>query len=290
MIVVTGASGVLGRLVVERLIELVPAGRVVASVRDPAAVADLADRGVEVRRGDFAEPESLPGAFAGAEQVLVVSGGVLGGPGVALHRAAIEAAAAAGAARVLYTSHQGARADSPFAAAPQHAATEDVLAASGVPWTSLRNGFYASTVPMLLGDAASTGELRLPADGAVAWTTREDLAAGTARLLADGPGDTSSGPTAPLTGPAAVDMAEVAAVLGELTGRPVRRVVVDDDEYRATLLARGTPAFAADMLVGMFAASRRGDFAPADPTLPGLLDRAPQSIRDVLAGVLRPAR
>jgi uncharacterized protein YbjT (DUF2867 family) len=184
---------------------------------------------------------------------------------------------------VLYTSHQGARPDSPFAAAPDHAATEDVLAATGVAWTSLANGFYAETVPMLLGDAASTGELRLPADGPVAWTTRADLAAAIARLLVTGAPD---GRTAALTGPEALDMDAVAAIAGELTGRPIRRVVVEDAEYRATLVGQGVPGHAADMLVGMFAASRRGDFAPADPTLAELVGRPATSLREFLATAL----
>ncbi len=287
MIVVTGASGVLGRTVVERLLDLVPAERIAVSVRDPAAAGDLAERGVRVRRGDFTEPATLVDAFEGAEQVLVVSANTLGDEGRAQHRTAIEAAAAAGAGRVLYTSHQGARPDSPFAAAPDHAAAEDVLAATGVPWTSLRNGFYANTVPMLIGDAASTGELRLPADGPVAWTTREDLAAGTARLLVDGAPD---GPTRPLTGPAAVDMDAVAEIAGAVTGRTIRRIVVDDDEYRADLVGHGVPAHAAEMLVGMFAAARRGDFAPADPTLGELLGHPAEGMHDVLAAALSPAR
>jgi uncharacterized protein YbjT (DUF2867 family) len=287
MIVVTGANGVLGRGVVEHLLGLVPADRIGVSVRDPDAAADLAERGVRVRRGDFTEPATLVEAFAGAEQVLVVSANALGEAARAQHRTAIEGAAAAGAGRIVYTSHQGARPDSPFAAAPDHAAAEEVLASTGVPWTSLRNGFYASTVPMLLGDAASSGDLRLPADGPVAWTTREDLAGAIARLLVDGPPD---GPTRPLTGPAAVDMATVAEIAGEVTGRPIRRIVVDDDEYRTTLAGHGVPAEAADMLVGMFAASRRGDFAPSGPMLADLLGRPATSVREVLGAALSPTR
>jgi uncharacterized protein YbjT (DUF2867 family) len=283
MIVVTGGTGVLGRGVVERLLDHVPAEGIAVSVRDPDAAADLAERGVRVRRGDFAEPATLAAAFEGAEQVLVVSVDALGDEARARHRAAVEAAAAAGARRVLYTSHQGARPDSPFAAAPDHAATEDVLAATGVAWTSLADGFYAETVPMLLGDAASTGELRLPADGPVAWTTRADLAAAIARLLVTGAPD---GRTAALTGPEALDMDAVAAIAGELTGRPIRRVVVEDAEYRATLVGQGVPGHAADMLVGMFAASRRGDFAPADPTLAELVGRPATSLREFLATAL----
>ncbi|MEJ2868916.1 NAD(P)H-binding protein [Actinomycetospora sp. OC33-EN08] len=285
MIVVTGATGVLGRLVVDRLLELVPAERIGVSVRAPEKARDLADQGVRVRHGDFTDPGTLTEAFAGADQVLVVSANTLGPDGVAQHRAAIDAAVAAGAGRVLYTAHQGARPDSPFAAAADHAATEDVLAGCGVPWTSLRNGFHANTVPMFLADAADTGELRLPDDGPVAWTTREDLAAATARLLVDGAPD---GPTAPLTGPEVVDFTQVAAVVGELTGRSVRRVVVGPEEYRELLIGRGVPEPAADLLLGFFPAARRGDFAPADPTLADLVGRPATPIADVLRAALVP--
>ncbi|GAA4728282.1 NAD(P)H-binding protein [Actinomycetospora chibensis] len=140
MIVVTGASGQLGRAVLERLLDRVPAEQVGASVRDPDKVPDLAERGVRVRRGDYAEPSSLAEAFEGASRVLVVSANTLGEEGLRQNHAAIEAAVAAGAERVLYTSHAGARPDSPFPPMPQHAANEEVLRTCGAPFTSLRNG------------------------------------------------------------------------------------------------------------------------------------------------------
>ncbi|MER6797268.1 NAD(P)H-binding protein, partial [Amycolatopsis mediterranei] len=124
MIVITGGTGKLGSRIVGRLLERVPAAEIGVSVRDPARAADLAARGVRVRRGDFADPGSLAEAFEGAAQVLVVSTDELGEQAVAHHVAAIEAARSAGAKRVLYTSHQGAAADSLFAPMADHAATE----------------------------------------------------------------------------------------------------------------------------------------------------------------------
>ncbi len=289
MIVVTGANGTLGNAVVRRLLDHVPVGRVAASVRDPEAdtARDLAGRGVRVRRGDFADPSSLAGAFEGAERVLLVSSNSSGTDAVRQHRAAVEAAAAAGTERVLYTSHQGSRPNSPFPPMPDHAATEEVLARSGIAYTSLRNGFYAASAVMLLGDAVDSGELRLPADGPVAWTAHADLAEVAARALAgDVLADVTPGPTPPLTGPEALDMAQVAALASEITGRPIRRVVVDDEEYRSGLVGRGVPAAAADMLTGLFTASRRGDFGPADPALAGLLGRPAIGMREVLTGAL----
>ncbi|MEJ2862818.1 SDR family oxidoreductase [Actinomycetospora flava] len=283
MIVVTGASGQLGRAVLERLLERVPAAEIGASVRDPEKVRDLAERGVRVRRGDYTDPASLAEAFEGASQVLVVSANVLGEEALRQHRTAIEAAVAAGARRVLYTSHMGADPTSPMAPMPDHAATEDMLRSSGAAWTSLRNGFYASTVPMLLGAAWHTGELRVPDDGPVAWTTHGDLADVAALALTT---DRFDGTTPPLTGPEALTMEDVAALASEAAGRTIRRVVVSDDEYVADLAGHGVPEVAARMLVTMFAASRRGSFAPVDPTLARVLGRPATPLSEVLAAAV----
>lgn len=284
MIIVTGANGKLGRAVTERLLERVPAEGIGVSVRDVEKARDLGDRGVRVRRGDFADPSSLTHAFEGASQVLIVSTDATGEAALRAHRAAIEAAAAAGADRIHYTSHMGASPSSPFAPMPDHAATEAALRESGVPFTSLRNGFYASTTLMLLGDALATGELVAPEDGPVAWTDHADLAEAAALALT---GDALDGPTPALTGPEAVDLAGVAALATRLTGRPVRRVVVSDADYRARLLRHGLPEAQADLLVGLFAASRRGDFAPADPTLARLLGRPTVPLADALSVALK---
>ncbi len=285
MIVVTGASGRLGRTVIERLLERAPGEPVAASVRDPQQVQDLEQRGVRVRHGDFTDPASLTHAFEGASQVLVVSVSSTGGEAVRQHRAAIEAAVTAGAQRVLYTSHTGSSPTSPFGPMPDHAATEEALQEARVSFTSLRNGFYASTVPLLLGGALETGELRLPEDGPVAWTTHADLAEAAAIALSDGGLD---GLTPPLTVPEALDMSDVAAIASQLAGRDIRRVVISDADYRANLLEHGLPESAADMLTGMFAASRRGDFAAADPTLSRLLDRPPTPLKEVLGSHTSP--
>jgi uncharacterized protein YbjT (DUF2867 family) len=280
MIVITGGTGRLGSEIVERLLERVPADGVGVSVREPGRAAGLAGRGVRVRRGDFADAGSLADAFEGATQVLVVSTDETGETAVAHHAAAVDAARDAGAKRVLYTSHQAASADSLFAPMPDHAATERHLAASGVAFTVLRNGFYASTVPLLLGEALRTGELIAPADGPVSWTAHADLAEAAAVILAEGGFD---GPTPPLTAPVALDLQDVADVLTEIAGRPIRRVVADDDEWVAGLTGHGVPAARAALLLGMFHAARRGEFAAAGPDLENLLGRQATPLRAVLA-------
>ena len=273
MIVVTGATGLLGGAVVERLLGKVPAAEIGVSVRDPAKATALADRGVRLRRGDYDDAASLAHAFEGAEQLLLVSAAATGEPALRQHATAIDAARAAGVRRIVYTSHMGANPASAFAPMPDHAATEAMLADSGLAFTALRNGFYTSSGRMLLGQAFETGELAAPADGPVSWTAHDDLAEAAAIVLTDE--GRFEGPTPPLTGSAALDLAGLAA---EVIGRPIRRTVLTDAQYREAL-----PEPVAEMLLGLFAASRAGEFAAVDPTLGELLGRPPLTVRDVLA-------
>ncbi|WP_428375231.1 NAD(P)H-binding protein [Lichenicoccus sp.] len=284
MIVVTGATGQLGRAVVEGLLTRMPADRIVASVRDPAKAAALAEKGVQVRAGDFAQRDGLAMAFAGAEQVLVVSPDQLGETGRRLSRTAIEAARAAGARRVLYTSHMGTHAHSPF---KDHAAIEAFLDEAGLPFTSLRHGFYAESAFHLIGRGFEAGEIRAPEDGPVSWTARADLAEADAIVLAEA--GRLDGITPALTAPEAFTMAELAAIASELTGREIKRVIVSDKEWLDAKVAEGAPAPMAEMLLGAYRSARRGDFAVVDPTLQTLLGRRPQTMRDVLAATLKRA-
>jgi NAD(P)H dehydrogenase (quinone) len=286
MIIVTGGTGQLGSQIVDRLLERVPAGRVGVSVRDTNGAGDLATRGLRVRRGDFTDPHSLTAAFEGATQVLIVSTNQTGEAATAQHVAAIDAARDAGAKRILYTSHQAAADDSLFAPMPDHAATERYLSMAGTPFTALRNGFYASTVRLLLGQALETGELVAPADGPVSWTAHADLAEAAAIILADE--GRFDGPTQPLTAPDALDLDDIAGILSELAGRTIRRVVADDAEWTAALIERGVPAHQATVLLGMFRAARRGEFATTGPELENVLQRPATPVRSILAGATNP--
>ncbi|MFE2886044.1 SDR family oxidoreductase [Streptomyces sp. NPDC059272] len=284
MIVVTGANGQLGRGVVDQLLTRVPAERIAVSVRDPEGAKELTERGVRVRRGDFDDPATLADAFEGADQILLVSAASTGDTALRQHRAAIAAARDSGARRVLYTSHMGANPASPFAPMPDHAETEGVLRAAGVPFTSLRNGFYAATTVMLLGSALQTGELVAPEDGPVSWTAHGDLAEAAAIVLAEE--GRFDGVTPSLTGAEALDLADVAALASAIAGRTIKRVTVSDDEYRAGLVSHGAPEEQAELLVGLFRASRQGEFAEVGPLLGELIGRAPTSLREVLGAAL----
>lgn len=286
MIIVTGANGKLGRAIVEDLLELTSAEQIGVSVQDPEKAQDLEKRGVRVRRGDFDDAASLAHAFEGATQVLIVSASRTGEVAVRLNCTAVDTAKAVGAQRILYTSHMGANPTSPFPPMPTHAAIEVALRESGVAFTALRNGYYASSVPFVLGNALQTGELIAPEDGPVAWTTHADLARAAAITLTKGGLD---GITPALTGSEAHDLAGIAEIISGLTGRPMRRIVVSDDEFRSSLVARGTPKPVADMLLGMYQASRQGDFARLDPTLARLINRPPTPLRDFLKAMVSPA-
>ncbi|MFJ9103216.1 SDR family oxidoreductase [Streptomyces sp. NPDC102405] len=280
MIIVTGATGKLGRRTVERLLERVPADRVGVSVRDPRKAQDFADRGVRVRPGSFDDPASLVHAFEGAEQLLLVSLDRVGEECVTGHRAAIDAAVKAGVGRILYTSQMGAAHDSRFQACRDHARTEDLLRATGLPWTALRNGFYAASALQFLEAARHTGDIALPADGPVAWTGHDDLADATAAILAEE--GRFEGPTPPLTGTAALDFGAVAEIASRATGRPFTRTVVPDGVFREQALAHGAPAPIADLMLSIFAAARHGEFTTVDSTLAGLLGREPAPFEALL--------
>ena len=281
MIIITGATGQLGRGIVEQLVKRVAPNLIGASIRDPVKPDDLVAMGVRVRRGDFTDRASLDHAFEGADQVLIVSSNARasGGDPLAQHRTAIDAAVAAGARRVVYTSHMAASATSAFPPMHDHAATEAMLAKCGIAWTALRNGFYAASGLMLMDDALATGTIEAPADGKVAWTAHADLAEAAAIILADGGYD---GPTPPLTGSEALDLADIAVIASEVLGRPITRRVSTDEALRSKMAAQGVPEPAIRIALGLYAASRTGEFSLIDTTLERLLGRSPITMRALI--------
>jgi NAD(P)H dehydrogenase (quinone) len=279
MIVVTGATGALNGATVDQLLDRVPASELAVVSRDPARAQHVAERGVQVRQGDYARPESLPAAFADAEQLLLVSSNDPAADAVALHRAAIEAAVSAGVGRILYTSHQGAHPDSPFGPGRDHALTEQLLADSGVPWTSLRNGFYLHSLAWLLGPWRTTGVISVPGDGPVSWTARADAAEAAALIIAangayDGP--------VTLTASAAPTFGDIAEIAAEVSGRAVSIEVVEPDVWIAEQIDAGQPEFVARFTVGMYLAAQGGFFAGTDSLLRELLGHEPRTVREEL--------
>jgi NAD(P)H dehydrogenase (quinone) len=283
MIVVTGATGQLGRQVVERLLERVPASEVAVSVRNPEKAADLAARGVSVRRGDFNDPASLSEAFAGADRLLLISTDELGPQRAEQHAAAVEAARAAGVGLIAYTSLVDAT-NSPLALAVTHRATEEAIRVSGVPFAILRNSFYSEFVTDQLGAALERGVLLTAAGaGRLATATRADLALAAAVVL------TSEGHTNAvyeLTGAQSWDYAELAAIVSGLAGRPVVHTSVSDEEFAAVLGGAGLPDVVIDLLGNIQRSIRAGALALVSPDLARLIGRTPTTIEQSVAEAL----
>ena len=279
MIVITGATGALNGATVSHLLDRVPAENLAVVARDVTKAQRFAARGVAVRHGDYADPASLPDAFAGADQLLLVSSSDPGADAVSLHRAAIDAAAGAGVGRILYTSHQNATVDTPFKPGRDHAATERLLAGSGVPWTSLRNGFYLHSLDWMAGPWRETGVIAVPGDGPVSWTAREDAAEAAATIIASN--GAYDGPVT-LTAATTTTFEEIAALASEVIGRTVKCEILGEREWLAAQIAHGVQEFMARFLLGFYQAAQRGDFAGVDPLLGRLLGRAPRTPRDLL--------
>lgn len=266
---VTGASGHLGRLAVEELLARgVPAVDVLAVVRTPGKAADLADRGVQVRQGDYAHPESLTEALAGADRLLLVSSSEPGRR-VGHHTNVTEAAQAAGVSRIVYTSMLHA-ADSTNPLAPEHLETEQVLKSAGVPFTLLRNGWYIENYTDQLGSYLQGGEVVGAAGtGGISAATRQDYAAAAAAaLLHDEEGDR----TYELGGPA-FDLVELARVISEVTGMSVAYRDLPVEEYVASLQETGLNADAAQFVAALDASIAHGDLKTDSYDLARLLGR-----------------
>ena len=279
MIIVTGATGLLGKAVVENLLNRLPVSEIGISVRSPDKAAPLAARGVQVRQGDYNDAD-LARSFEGASSVLLVSSATHGDEALRHHENVIKAAKAAGVERIVYTSHMGANPQSHFASMLDHAVTEQLLMDAGIAFTSLRNGFYAASALMFMRGALESGQIFAASDGPVSWTTHADLAEVAALTLT---GDFAmTGVTPPLTGSEALDLTDLAAIASELAGRAITRVTVSDEEYLATMVSYGMPREQAEFLLGIFLASRNGEFAAVDPTLAVALGRSPVSMRDVV--------
>ncbi|HET7800509.1 MAG TPA: SDR family oxidoreductase [Humibacillus xanthopallidus] len=237
-LLVTGASGHLGHLVVDSLLERgVPASDVVVIARTPESVADLAERGVEVRRADYDDRASLDAALAGVDRMLFVSGSAVG-QRIAQHTNVIEAAKAAGVGFVAYTSITRADA-SDLVLAAEHRATEELLAASGLPYALLRNSWYLENYTGQVGTALEHGVvLGAAGTGRVSAATRADYADAAAVVLA---GEGHEGQVYELGGDDAFTLGEYAAALSRVAGREIAYRDLSVDDYTAALVAAGLP-------------------------------------------------
>lgn len=282
-LLVTGASGHLGRAVVNHLLDSqkIPAARIIAVSRDPSKLAELAARGVTTRKGDFNDAATLSAAFAGADRILIISTDTNPGAGTRLkqHQAAVEAAKTAGAKKVLYTSLPEPEISS-VSFAFEHLGTETAVKESGLAYTIFRNCWYFENLFMSLPHAIQTGQWFTSAgDGRVAHGARDDYAAAIAAGLAsDEPGSR----IVTLTGPVAYSTAEVAALASEIVGKPITVVQLSDEQFAAGLKQGGVPDPVIPFVVSIAKTTREGHLAAVTDTVESLSGRKSQSLHAFL--------
>ena len=276
-IVITGASGQLGRLTAELVLDRMPASEVILTTRRPEALSDLAERGVRVRQADFDRPETLAEAFAGGVILLLISADDLGRR-AAQHRA-IEAARDAGVRHVAYTSYLNPVEENPAVITPSHRDTEWALRESGLGWTALRHAFYAEYQVPAGAQAIATGQLiHNNGDGKTAYVSRVDCAAAAAEVLTT---EGHEGRAYDITGPESLSQYDVAALLSEVSGRPVEAVAVDDEAFIQGLTAAGVPEPVAREIASYGRAIREGYLGETSGAVENFTGRAPRSLRQV---------
>lgn len=278
MILVTGATGHLGRLVIDQLRARVEPGTIVAAARRPEALADLAAAGVAVRGLDYDRPDTVASAVADVQQVLLISGSEIGRR-VPQHRAVIDAAVAAGVEHLAYTSVL--RADtSGVPVAVEHLATEQLLAAAPIATTRLRNGWYIENYTEQLDPALANGAFVGSAgSGRIAAATRADYAAAAVAVLLD---PSLRGGTYELAG-TAFTMAELAATVSKLAGRELPYMDLPSEQYAGILIGAGLPEPLAQFLAAADEGIARGELDAPSATLERLIGRPPTTLAEALA-------
>ncbi|WP_022892518.1 SDR family oxidoreductase [Agromyces subbeticus] len=278
-ILVTAASGQLGRLVVDSLLARGAAPEtIVASARDTSKLEHLAARGIRTVELDYARPETIAPALDGVDTVLLVSASEPGNR-VALHRNVIDAAKAAGVSKLVYTSATKAG-TADFVLAPEHKATEEAIAASGVPAVIVRHNWYVENYAADVARAATTGVIAASvADGRVASASRADFADGDAVVLLD---DGHLGQVYEFGGDVAWNYDELATAAAEVVGRDVAYTPLTTDEHVAALESFGLDAGTAGFVAGIDTGIRNGVLAEADGTLSRLIGRPTTSLVDGL--------
>lgn len=284
-ILVTGANGQLGRLTIDALLKIVPAGQIVAGMRDPAKGSDLAAKGIAVVAADYSKPETLDAAVRGIDRLLLISSNELG-QRVAQHRNVIDAAKKAGVKLIAYTSVL--RADtSPLSVATEHLPTEQLIRASGIPFVLLRNGWYTenytASIPAALAHNALVSSAK---DGRIASATRSDYADAAAAVLASA--DDHAGKVYELAGDKAFTLEEFAAEISKQSGKAIPYVRLPEAEFKAIMLGAGLPEDLAELIATSNTAAADGALFDDGHTLSKLIGRPttpfPETIADALKG------
>jgi len=279
-IIISGASGQLGREVVEFLLERgVPPTDLILVSRTPEKLSSFAERGANVRFGDFDKPESLDSAFAGGEKLLLISTDAMGPRRLTQHLAAIDAAKRTRIRRVVYTSIVAADRMAKAGVLADHYETEKALKRSGVPWTILRNQSYAEAELRSASRSIISGEYHTSAGGGrVAYVAHRDCAEAAAVVLLTAGNDRV---TYDITGPELISPEDFARILSEVSGKPIRVVDLTDAAYFDELRSLGVPKEYAELLTSLNKTARGGLLSVRSSDFEKLTGHKPKSLRDV---------
>jgi NAD(P)H dehydrogenase (quinone) len=284
-LLVTGASGNLGRRVLELLLaDPRNAGRkLIALTRTPDKLSEFTAQGVELRAASFDDDRSLANAFRGATRALIISTDALDRPGRRLeqHRNAVQAAKASGVQHLVYTSLTHCEPSSLVTLAPDHWGTESILRESEVPYTVLRNNMYTDYLLLSLPYAVKSGKLvNSFGTGKVSYVTREDCARAAARALS---GSFQGRAVLDITGPQAITQPELAKIVAEISGRPIEYVAVDAATAVVNNVGAGLPTPVAELLVSFERSAAAGQLALESSAVQDLTDSPPTSVKQFLS-------
>ncbi|EKS9202511.1 SDR family oxidoreductase [Enterobacter cloacae] len=282
MIAITGATGQLGRLVIEQLLKTVPANQIVAIVRNPAKAEALSQQGIVVRQGDYTDQAALTTALKGVKKLLLISSSEVG-QRATQHQNVINAAKAAGVTFIAYTSLLHAD-NSPLGLHVEHVATEKALAASGIPYALLRNGWYTENYLASAPPALEHGVfIGAAGEGKIASATRADYAAAAAKVVSE---EGHAGNVYELAGDNAWTLSELAAELSKQSGKPVVYQNMSEADFAAALKSVGLPAGLADMLADSDVGASKGGLFDDSHTLSKLIGRATTSLAESVKTIL----
>lgn len=278
MIAVTGATGQLGRLVIDALLKRVPAAEIIAAVRSPEKASDLAGLGVQVRKADYTDAETLASAFSGVEKVLLISSNEVGAR-ESQHQAVIAAAKEAGVSLLAYTSLLHAD-TSPMGLGGEHRSTEQALIASGVPYAILRNGWYTENYAASIAPAlAHSAFIGAAAEGKIASASRQDYAEAAATVLTSS--DTAN-KIYELAGDSAYTLAAFTAEIAKQSGKEVQYINLSQEAFSEALKGAGLPAGLAEMLADSDVNAAKGALFDESHTLSKLIGRPTTPWQDVV--------
>ncbi|EPL0395967.1 SDR family oxidoreductase [Enterobacter ludwigii] len=282
MIAITGATGQLGQLVIEQLLNTVPANQIVAIVRNPAKAEALSQQGITVRQGDYADESTMTSALKGIDKLLLISSSEVG-QRATQHQNVINAAKAAGVKFIAYTSLLHAD-KSPLGLHVEHVATEKALAESGIPYALLRNGWYTENYLASAPPALEHGVfIGAAGEGKIASATRADYAAAAAKVIS---GDGHAGNVYELAGDHAWTLSELAAELSKQSGKNVTYQNMSEADFAAALKGVGLPAGLADMLADSDVGASKGGLFDDSHTLSKLIGRPTTPLSESIKAIL----